>query len=191
MRRINSVVRQFEDTICEERRWGMNLFVAALVIILSPVFSIIGGQSSANSSTQTIVGTWRLIIYEDHPDHRPIEYPFGKNPVGLLIYDKTGHLAIQIMKTPHPKVASGDDEKITSEEKIALLDSYVAYFGTYSVDWKRHIVTHKVEADLYDVFVGTTQERPFELKGNRLTLSPSWTREGKVVKGLRVFERVK
>jgi hypothetical protein len=96
-------------------------------------------------------------------------------------------MAIQIMKTPHPKVASGDDEKIIPEEKIALLDAYVAYFGTYLVDWKRQVVTHKVEADLYDVYVGTEQERPLELKKDRLMLNPNWTKENKVV---RIFERV-
>ena len=71
------------------------------------------------------------------------------------------------------------------------MDAYVAYFGTYLVDWKRQVVTHKVEADLYDVYFGTEQERPFELKGDRLTLNPSWTKENKVVKEVRIFERVK
>jgi hypothetical protein len=58
----------------------MKLLVATFLIALSANFSIISGQSRpANSSTPIIVGTWRLIAYEDHPDDSPVVYPFGKN----------------------------------------------------------------------------------------------------------------
>ncbi len=60
-----------------------------------------------------------------------------------------------------------------------------------SVDSRRGVVIHHVEADLYDLFVGTDQERPFELAGDRLTLTPRWTENGKRWDGIRVFERVK
>jgi hypothetical protein len=164
------------------------VFVTALA---QPCPSANGRSYSPNSSPKDIVGTWALVAYEDHPDGSPTEYPYGPTPVGLLIYDATGHMAVQIMKVPHPKVASGDEEKVSSGEKLALFDAYTAYFGSYSVDWKTKIVTHRVEADMCDVYVGTAQKRHFELQGDRLTLSDSWTREGHAVRGLRVFERVK
>lgn len=88
-------------------------------------------------------------------------------------------------------IASGDEEKVTPAEKTALYDAYAAYFGTYTVDAKRGVVIHHVEGDLYDVFIGTDQERPFEISGDRLTLRPKWTGDGKQWTGLRVFERVK
>jgi hypothetical protein len=119
-----------------------------------------------------------------------VEHPFGEYPKGLLIYDATGHMAIQIMKTPHPKVASGDGEKVTPEEKAALFDAYVAYFGKYRVDAKRGVVVHQVEGDLSDAYIGKDQERPYELAGDRLTLKPRWEGEGKKWLGIRVFERV-
>ncbi len=145
----------------------------------------------SDSSVRGIVGTWKLIAYENRLADGTVEYPYGKNPLGLLIYDSTGHMAIQIMKVPHPKVASGDEEKVTAEEKGPLFDSYVAYFGKYEVDWARKMVTHKVEGDLYDVYVGTSQERPFELKGHRLTFVPRWERDGKPVQGVRAFEMMR
>lgn len=71
----------------------MKLILTTFVIVLNSVFPVTGGQSHpANSSTQTIVGAWMLLAYEDHPDGGPIEYPFGKKPVGLLIYDAKGSL---------------------------------------------------------------------------------------------------
>lgn len=148
-------------------------------------------HAHAESTPAGLVGTWKLVTYEDRPAQGPAVYPYGEKPRGLLIYDATGHMSIQIMTVPHPKVASGDETKVTPREKAALYDAYAAYFGTYSVDSKRGVVIHHVEADLYDVFIGTDQERPFELTGDRLTLTPRWSENGKDWSGVRVFERVK
>jgi hypothetical protein len=138
-----------------------------------------------------IVGTWKVVAYEDRTEGQPVKYQYGEKPRGQLTYDATGHMSIQLMKVPHPKIASGDEEKATPAEKAALYDAYAAYFGTYTVDAKRSVVIHHVEGDLYDVFIGTDQERPFELQGDRLVLRPKWTVDGKQWTGLRVFERVK
>lgn len=143
------------------------------------------------SAQDSIVGTWRLISVEDRPEQGSPQYPYGERPRGLLIYDATGHMAIQWMKVPHPQVASGDEDKVTPAEKIALFDAYVAYFGTYTVDVKRGVVIHHVEADLFDVYVGADQERAFVLDGDRLTLTPQWTIDGRKWTGIRVFQRVK
>ena len=170
----------------------MKSFKAFLLTVLCATTVGIGGNAAPGDlSGQKIVGTWRLVAYEDHLADGTVEYPYGKNPVGLLIYDATGHMAIQIMKTPHPEVASGDEEKVTTEEKGPLFDSYVAYFGKYTVNWASKTVTHIVESDLYAVYVGTSQERPFELKGDSLTLTPHWDRDGKTVQGIRAFRRAR
>ncbi|MEP6925925.1 MAG: lipocalin-like domain-containing protein [Pyrinomonadaceae bacterium] len=164
------------------------LMLSAILIVASSVFVL---SQKQNKTTSSLVGTWKLIAWQNRFPDGEIKYPFGRNPRGLLIYQPNGYMAIQVMKTPHPKVASNDETKITAEEKISLFDSYVAYFGTYTVDWQKQIVTHKVEGDLSDTYLGTTQERPFELQGDSLTISPRYTEDGKIVQGLRVFERVK
>ena len=147
---------------------------------------------AADSSNQELIGTWRLTSFEDRPASGSIKYPYGKTPTGLLIYDTTGHMSIQIMKLPHPKVASGLEDKVTDTEKIALCDAYEAYFGKYSVDWAKHVVTHHVEGDLWDVYIGTGQERPFELTGDHLSLVPRWEREdGMKMTGVRTFVRMR
>jgi hypothetical protein len=156
---------------------------------LSFVTCVAGAQDK--KPVAAIVGTWKVVTYEDRTEGQPVKYPFGEKPRGQLMYDATGHMSIQLMTMPHPKVAAGDEEKVTPQEKIALYDAYTAYFGTYSVDAKRSVVTHHVEGDLADVFVGTDQERPFEISGDRLILRPKWTEDGKQWTGLRVFERAK
>ena len=138
-----------------------------------------------------LVGAWRLVQYEDRPDGGPPVFPFGPNPQGLLIYAPTGDMSIQVMKQPHPKVASGDEESITPEEKQALLDSFMAYFGTWTADPTRGVVIHHVVGDLWGVFDGRDEERPFQLSGDRLTLEPGWESDGRRWVGIRVFERVR
>jgi hypothetical protein len=159
-------------------------FMASIVVFSCSV------QMTAADTPTSLVGTWRLVSYEDRSDGTT-EYPYGTNPAGLLIYDATGHMAIQIMKTPPPRVASGDEYKVAVQEKAALLDGYVAYFGTYTVDWVKRVVTVVAQGDLYSVYIGREEQRPFDLNGDRLTLTPQWKQDGKLIHGIRVFERVK
>jgi len=144
----------------------------------------------ARDQVNPLVGAWRLVRYEDVPATGPSVYPFGDSPQGLLIYEANGQMSIQVMKQPHPRVASVVDEKITPEEKQALLDSFMAYFGTYAVDERRGVVTHHVDGDLWGVFDGKDEERPYELSEDRLTLKPQWDRDGQHWLGIRTFERV-
>ena len=166
------------------RKVFIGLVAAASTLMSTP-------HATIATTRNDLVGTWKLISYEDRPAGAPTEYPYGAKPVGLLIYDSSGHMAIQIMKTPPQKVASGNEYHLTPQEKIALVDGYVAYFGTYEVDWTKHVVTVTAQGDLYSVYIGAREERPFVLEGDRLTLVPRWEQDGKSIQGIRVFERVK
>lgn len=160
------------------------VIVGLAVIILTQNQSL--AESPSNNLRKQLIGTWRLVSYEDRGDPNGAwTYRFGKNPKGYVIYDETGHVAIQIMKTPPPpKFASGDDAKPTPEEALAVYSSYTAYFGTYTVDEAKHIVTHHVEGALRPSYIGTDQERPFELSGDRLIIGDQKTWR-------RVLERVR
>ena len=62
--------------------------------------------------------------------------------------------------------------------------SYFAYFGTYTVDAEKRVVTHHVEGSLAPDFTGTDQPRPFKLEGHWLEIG-----DGKAWR--RVLERVR
>ena len=143
----------------------------------------------ARADEATVVGTWRLVAFEDKSPDGQSMFPYGKEPKGMLMYDADGHMSVQVMKVPHPKVAAGDDSKVTPEEKQALYDAYVAYFGTYRVDAEKGVVVHHVEADLADVYIGNDEERPFDLHGDTLILAPHWKVDGREWLGVRVFKR--
>ena len=50
-----------------------------------------------------------------------------------------------------------------------------AYFGTYTVDTKKHVVTIHVEGSLAPDYTDTDQPRPFKLEGDRLEISDGKT----------------
>lgn len=146
-------------------------------------------STKADALQKQLIGTWKITAFEDRKDeHDPNNewtYPYGKNPKGYFVYDNTGHVMIQIMKTPHnPLFVSGDDEKPTAEEMTRAFAGYVAYFGTYTVDAAKNVVIHHVEGSLKPSFIGTDQPRPFILAGDRLIIG-----DGKTWR--RVLERVK
>jgi len=72
----------------------------------------------------------------------------------------------------------------TPDQARALLEAYVAYRGTYTVDARAGVVVHHVQSDARNTYIGTDQPRPFTLKGDRLVIGDgkTWT---------RVLERVR
>lgn len=161
-----------------------------LLRLLAAVWLLAGSAYAwAGADEDAVVGTWQLVSYEDKSPDGESHYPFGKEPKGLLMYDAGGRMSIQLMKVPHPGVASGDDSRVTPEEKQALYDAYVAYFGRYTVDAAKGVIVHHVEADLADVYIGNDEERPFVLRGDTLILAPHWTVDGRDWTGVRVFKR--
>src|SRR5678809_1042979 len=79
-------------------------------------------QQLAGTTAPAVIGSWRLVSYDDRGPGGVVSYPYGRTPAGLLVYDATGHMAIQIMKQPPPDVATDDWDKFTVSERVALYD---------------------------------------------------------------------
>jgi hypothetical protein len=155
------------------------LVLAALLISTMSVTASSGGNasSSKDDDASSLIGTWRLVLADDRPDKNgPWEHSYGEHPKGYLVYDETGHVSIQFSNDPPtPRFESGDDFKPTAHEAETAYLNYVAYFGTYSVDTVRHVVTHHVEGSLVPSYTGTDQERPYRLHGDNLELTDGET----------------
>lgn len=143
-------------------------------------------HSNLHASESDLIGTWRIVLADDRPNNREAwEHSYGDHPRGYLIYDASGHVSIQFASDPPTApFASGDDFSETDAEARHAYEYYCAYFGTYTVDASRGIITHHVEGSLQPSYTGTIQERPFKLLGDRLELGDGQTWR-------RVFERVK
>jgi hypothetical protein len=134
-----------------------------------------------------LIGTWRLVEFADLDKDGKWQHRFGETPRGYFVYDSTGHVHIQIMKVPSlapfPEGNVAQGKPPSAEHALAAYSAYVAYFGTYTVDAEKHVVTHHVEGSLAPEFTGTDQPRPFKLEGDRLDIG-----DGKTWR--RVLERV-
>ena len=129
-------------------------------------------SSLAADAAASLVGTWRVErVTDTDTETGKVVHPYGEHPKGYIIYGPTGHLQVQIMRTPAARpFASGDDAKGTDAEVRAAYDGYVAYFGTYKVDAKKGIVVHRVEGSLMPSYTDTDQPRPFRVEGDVLTI---------------------
>lgn len=137
------------------------------------------------------VGTWKLVSIEEPRPNGETATSTGRYPAGLLIYDGTGHMSLQIVFRERPNFSSGGRQG-TLEEVKAAFEGYVAYFGTYEVEGKDGTVTHRVEGSLVPNNLGTVVKRSFEFSGEQLILAPPRPRAGGEPVGTRlIWERVK
>ena len=139
-------------------------------------------KPSAKSLQKKLVGTWRLVSAEDFDSETGqwVPYTFGNPPSGYFVYDATGHASIQIMTTPPVKPAKPDSP--TPQEALEIFNNYIAYYGTYTVDAAN--ITVQVEGAWDPSQVGTSQARPYELRGDTLIIGDQKTYR-------RTLERVK
>lgn len=116
--------------------------------------SITGGTS--------LVGTWELLSREDVASggQRRVEPNLGSDPVAYLMYDATGHFAVQFMRR---------DRQIAEGKGVPIV-GYDAYFGRYSVS-ADGMVTQELIGALSPGDVGKVVTRRFHINGSELVIS--------------------
>jgi hypothetical protein len=97
-----------------------------------------------DSESRQLIGAWRLVDFsgDDHAMRTR-----GPKPTGMVIYDATGVMSLQIMPDIAIRKAFAAKEP-TAEEARAAFTGYQAYFGTYSVDTRARTVTHHLAGNL-------------------------------------------
>jgi hypothetical protein len=120
-------------------------------------------------TSNPLVGTWRLISWENRSADGQISYPLGEHAVGYIMYNQDGYMSVAIMRPDRAKFAAGDLFGGSTEEKARAADTYVSYCGPY--EFRGDTVVHHVELSLFPNWVGGAQERLVELTGDRLVLS--------------------
>ena len=127
-------------------------------------------NNSADSLAARLIGTWRVVEMIDTDRAGQARHPYGEHPLGYIVYDATGHLHVQVMRTPATPPFAAGDQNGSEQELRAAYDGYVAYFGTYRVDEANSTVTHQVQGSLMPSYTGTDQPRPIKLKGDELII---------------------
>src|SRR5882762_7683856 len=104
-----------------------NRRISWCLVLLVAVASVCSAQgvSAPAVNRNTVIGTWRLISVETLRPGGEVNHEWmGRNPVGLIIYDATGHMSVQIMRDPRPTFDGGRDRPGTPEELKAAYDGY-------------------------------------------------------------------
>ena len=120
-------------------------------------------------TSNPLIGTWRLISWENRSIDGQISYPLGKDAMGYLMYNQDGYMCVAIMRPQRAPFAAADLLGGNPAEQAHAAETYVSYCGQY--EFRGDVVIHHVELSLFPNWVGIDQERLVELTGNRLTLS--------------------
>jgi hypothetical protein len=105
---------------------------------------------------KSFIGGWQLVsCIETRPDGEVTE-PIGPKPVGQIMYSEDGHMTAHLLPGGEPRDPSWRD--------------YIGYFGRFTVDPGKGVVTHHVVGASDAQMIGTDQPREFNFEGKRLIL---------------------
>jgi hypothetical protein len=154
---------------------------AVVVAVLAAAFCLVAAMTKSEQKLPTmsagyapLVGTWKLVAIEERDANGQLVTPldYGLEPIGLIMYDATGHISAQAMRRGRAKLPSDDVHLAPPEQAKEALVGYNAYFGTYTVDPQAGVVIHHVQGSLIPNWEGSQQQRKFTIAGNKLTLEP-------------------
>ena len=160
----------------QTRHCAWSNFVAVLVLSAIPLRQVL----AADSVKPPLVGAWHLVSIEYSGPSGAVPDPvFGPDPHGVIIYDISGWMSVQIFTANRPTMArpatrtSGETSPNDAREKSKAFDTYYAYFGTWDYDVATSTVTHHLKSSLLPYETGQNYQRHVELHGSRLRLIAS------------------
>ena len=114
---------------------GLTFLLTLIIWIVAA--SGVGLSRPSPDAAKGLIGTWRLVSMTRDGKTDPNR---GPHPTGLIYYDGTGHMAVQIMPDrERPKYAGTEP---TPDEAKAAITGYIAYFGTYTINEREGTITH-------------------------------------------------
>jgi hypothetical protein len=145
-------------------------------------------RASFAGDTHKIVGTWKLVSYEVEVQATGQKSPvMGEEPTGYVTFTPEGRVFF-VLTGAARKAAK------TDQERAELLNTLIAYSGTYTVEGEKW--TTNVDVAWNPEWVGTKQVRDFKLDGERLMVltpwrvMPNWADKG-MTRSIVTFERPK
>ncbi|MRW93102.1 lipocalin-like domain protein [Duganella sp. FT80W] len=97
-----------------------------------------------------LAGAWELVAADRLQTDGQRVHDYGEAPTGLLMIDTDGHYALQIYQRESPRASS-------------------THFGTLSIDEPSRTLTFHITSAQREEWIGTRQERRYELKGDELS----------------------
>ena len=126
--------------------------------------------------TNSFVGVWKLDVWEftDRATGR-VSLPWDGRASGEFRFDANSGVAVQMMREGRPLESEPGGpswaESLTADERREVLDGYVAYWGTYSVDEAAMTLHLHLDGSVRPGWVGGNQHRKFEFSDDGLQLT--------------------
>jgi len=148
------------------RLQSKNEFISIAFAVVVFIFS---GTAIAQNLREQVVGTWTAVSQYVEQNGKKLE-PFGSNPKGMVVYDRTGHFILVLQRASLPKFASNNRLTGTDQENKAIVQGSIAYFGKYSIDEKTQKMNLHYEGSTYPNWDGEDQTRLVEISGDELKI---------------------
>lgn len=178
------------------------LMSAVLMFCRAGAAQTAGVGESAHATSPVgaqLIGSWRLVSRQSRKVNGEVESDAGLSatPLGILIYDKSGHVAAQLSRRDRTlaifpeECQAAINTKGTPDTAQTIL-GYDAYFGTYKINENDGTVTHHLEAALFPGDIGKDIERHFTISGDELTIRfNTTTPDGVKVTRTLIWQRMK
>ena len=174
---------------------------AVAAVILGRVAADSGDptEQPQHTAAEQLAGGWRRVArVTTRADGKTLVDPgLSPTPSGVLIYDRSGHVAAQLSRPGRTTQMLGGEcraahnIKGTNDTSQPVL-GYDAYFGTYTVDEKAGVVTHHLDSALFPGDIGKSIRRYFQVSGDTLTIKFHTTlADGTAVDRTLVWTRMK
>ena len=116
-----------------------------------------------------LIGTYRLISWENRHESGKISYPLGPDAKGLISYSPDGFVFVHIMANHRAKhtvsdLFGGDPDEINNSAT-----THISYSGTFEITGNE--VIHSVSISSYPNWVPSEQRRCWKFENGKLLLS--------------------
>jgi len=121
---------------------------------------------------KSLLGIWKMVSWtKEVVATGETSDALGPNPIGYIAYHADGRMMATVFKRDRPLLSGAVP---TTEEKIELFDSMLAYCASYTIDSDR--VVHHVDAAWSPAWIGDLI-RPYKLDDDILTISGAPSRD--------------
>jgi hypothetical protein len=121
-------------------------------------------MNEARFRSEELFGVWQLASLDAiRPNGDATTGWLGANPTGLLVYDRSEYMSVQIMRSPQ-------ERSVQDQETLASNSWYYAYFGRFEIDEKAQTTIHRVQGSLRPDEVGVSYTQNVVLSQDQLML---------------------
>jgi hypothetical protein len=153
------------------QRWRQRPLAAALLAGITAVARQAPRWETARMVGDGLVGRWRLVSWSARTADGAVIYPMGERAQGSVVYTPGGWMSGTLAHADRPDLASSDVVGGTEAQRATAFSTYVSYCGRYDVEGDT--VVHHVDMSLFPNWVGTDQNRQYEISGDELVLRTS------------------